>query len=67
MKAIAKTRFIHGAISAKKGDEIKASETVVKELAAAGLVSVGDEKKADEKQPAATKAARKTASKTAGA
>lgn len=67
MKAIAKVRFIHGAISAKKGEEIKVSETVVKELAAAGLVSFVDEKNADEKQPAATKAARKTAAKTAGA
>lgn len=40
MKATATTRFIHGAISAKSGDEVTASEVVIKELAEAGLVSL---------------------------
>lgn len=40
MKATAKTRFIHGAISAKAGDEVTASEVIIKELAEAGLVSL---------------------------
>lgn len=66
MKVIAKTRFIHGAISAKKGDQIEASEIVIKELQAACLVTVVNGKQADEKQPVATKTVRKSATKTAG-